>query len=198
MPLIGQPSRGSVLWCPCAPSLLTADLPLACLSASSFLPCCPCSALLCCLLHCCTAAECRVICDLQVLQFLGLKPCQLPWQCAATVVSFTCFAWLHHAEPCPAQSSGAHPQVLRSLGLMPDMDIDELENLAQRVEIAKHQVCCLMFITLHLVALSLGLSHMKFTYRCKPGCLMTRIWHHSSDWKVVSKHMAALLILQWQ
>lgn len=33
-------------------------------------------------------------------------------------------------------------QVLRSLGLMPDMDIDELENLAQRVEIAKHQVGC--------------------------------------------------------
>ncbi len=33
-------------------------------------------------------------------------------------------------------------QVLRSLGLMADMDIDELENLAQRVEIAKHQVRC--------------------------------------------------------
>lgn len=32
-------------------------------------------------------------------------------------------------------------QVLRSLGLMADMDIDELENLAQRVELAKHQVC---------------------------------------------------------
>ena len=32
-------------------------------------------------------------------------------------------------------------QVLRSLGLMADMDIDELENLAQRVEMAKHQVC---------------------------------------------------------
>jgi len=32
--------------------------------------------------------------------------------------------------------------VLRSLGLMADMDIDELENLAQRVEIAKHQVRC--------------------------------------------------------
>lgn len=30
-------------------------------------------------------------------------------------------------------------QVLRSLGLMADMDIDELENLAQRVDIAKHQ-----------------------------------------------------------
>lgn len=32
-------------------------------------------------------------------------------------------------------------QVLRQLGLMADMDIDELENLAQRVEVAKHQVC---------------------------------------------------------
>lgn len=31
-------------------------------------------------------------------------------------------------------------QVLRQLGLMSDMDIDELENLAQRVEIVKHQV----------------------------------------------------------
>ena len=31
-------------------------------------------------------------------------------------------------------------QVLRSLGLMADLDIDELESLAQRVEMAKHQV----------------------------------------------------------
>ena len=31
-------------------------------------------------------------------------------------------------------------QVLRSLGLMADLDIDEMESLAQRVEMAKHQV----------------------------------------------------------
>ena len=33
-------------------------------------------------------------------------------------------------------------QVLRSLGLMTDLDIDEMESLAQRVEMAKHQVLC--------------------------------------------------------
>lgn len=33
-------------------------------------------------------------------------------------------------------------------GLMPDMDIDELENLAQRVEIAKHQVCRILLFCL--------------------------------------------------
>ena len=44
-------------------------------------------------------------------------------------------------EACHLPSCCCSTQVLRSLGLMPDMEIDELENLAQRVEIAKHQVC---------------------------------------------------------
>lgn len=39
-------------------------------------------------------------------------------------------------------------QVLRQLGLMADMDIDELENLAQRVEAARHQVSRLLFCIL--------------------------------------------------
>ena len=45
-------------------------------------------------------------------------------------------------------------QVLRQLGLMADMDIDELENLAQRVEAARHQVSRLL-----LCSLAPGLLH---------------------------------------
>lgn len=42
-------------------------------------------------------------------------------------------------------------QVLRSLGSMADLDIDELESLAQRVDMAKHQVPYHAFIiTVHL------------------------------------------------
>ena len=48
-------------------------------------------------------------------------------------------------------------QVLRQLGLMADMDIDELENLAQSVEVAKHQVCNPMS------SLPSGLSVTNFT-----------------------------------
>lgn len=55
-------------------------------------------------------------------------------------------------------------QVLRSLGLMADLDIDELESLAQRVEMAKHQVYSVTQLLVILHKLFVDCPYMYLIY----------------------------------